>query len=115
MNNQVRYPLAMAENFWRNSQLSIAGFTGSIRVGPHRYTICNEQGKDIYQCSREAELEGREKAIEPGAPCDLVREDVIPIYRKLGREQFLKFCKAFPEMWTLEEVKKNLKLWEQKN
>jgi hypothetical protein len=49
----------------------------------------NEQGKDIFQLSAEAEKAGREHAIEPGDPADLVRMDFVPFYRKLGRERFL--------------------------
>lgn len=40
----------------------------------------NKEGKDIYECSIEAEQAGREKAIEPGEPA----------YRKIGREAFIK-------------------------
>ena len=71
-----QYPLAMAEDFWANSHLSIARYTGRIRLGQYDYVICNKDGKDIFQCSFEAKKAGREKAIEPGEPCDLVRTDV---------------------------------------
>ena len=45
---------------------------------------------------------------------DLVRTDVLPIYRKLGRDGFLHFCKANPDCWTLKQVKERLKQWQQK-
>lgn len=112
MNNE-RLPLAMAESFWADTQLSIARYTGRIHVGKFDYIICNKDGKDIFECSIEAQKAGREKAIEPGEPADLVRDDVLPIYRKLGREQFLKFCKENPDVWTLNDIKKRLKEWKQ--
>lgn len=113
MNNE-QLPLAMTESFWANSHLSIARYTGRITLGKYDYVICNKDGKDIFQCSLEAEKAGREKAIEPGEPCDLVRTDVLPIYRKLGRDGFLHFCKANPDCWTLKQIKERLKQWQPK-
>ncbi len=71
MNNE-QLPLAMAEDFWANSHLSIARYSGRIHLGKYDYVICNKDGKDIFECSKEAQKAGREKAIEPGEPCDLV-------------------------------------------
>lgn len=109
--SKERMPLAMAEEYWANTHLSIARYTGRIHLGDYDYIICNKDGKDIFQCSAEAEKAGREKAIAPGEPADLVRTDVLPIYRKLGRDGFIKFCKANPDMWTLKEIKERLKQW----
>lgn len=106
-------PLAMSESYWANSHLSIARYTGRIHLGKYDYVICNKEGKDIFECSMEAEKAGREKAIEPGEPADLVRTDVLPIYRKLGRGAFIKFCKENPDAWTLKEIKERLKQWKQ--
>lgn len=114
MNNE-QLPLAMSESFWANSQFSIARYTGCIKLGKYEYVICNKDGKDIFQCSLEAEKAGREKAIEPGEPCDLVRTDVLPIYRKLGREQFLKFLKENPDVYSVKQAKERLKQMKQAN
>ena len=111
MNQNNRYPLAMSESFWANSQLSIARFTGGIDLGRFQYVICNKEGKDIFECSMDAQKAGREKAIEPGEPADLVRTDVLPFYRKLGREKFLQFCKENPDVWTVKDIKERLKQW----
>lgn len=111
--NHEQLPLAMSESFWANSQLSIARYTGRIKLDGFEYVIVNKDGKDIFQCSIEAEKAGREKAIEPGEPADLVRTDILPIYRKLGRDGFLKFCEANPNCWTLKQVKERLKQWQQ--
>jgi hypothetical protein len=79
----------MTQEYWRSTQLSIARHFGQCKIGGHNYIIVNEQGKDIFQLSAEAEKAGREHAIEPGDPADLVRMDFVPFYRKLGRERFL--------------------------
>ena len=83
----------MTEDYWANSQLSIVRYTGRIKWNDITYIICNKEGKDIFQCSIEAEEEGREKAIEPGEPCDLIDQRYLPVYRKLGREKFIELIK----------------------
>lgn len=110
MNNE-QLPLAMSESFWANSHLSIARYTGRIHLGKYDYVICNKDGKDIFECSAEAEKEGRKKAIEPGEPADLCRTDFVPIYRKLGREDFLRFLKESPQIDSVKEAKNLLKTW----
>jgi len=87
-------PICMSEEFWANSQFSIARYYGRVKVGGHEYVIVNKEGKDIFECSIEAERKGREKAIEPGEPADLCRRDFVPLYRKLGRERFLEILKV---------------------
>lgn len=109
--NQNRLPIAMAEEFWRNSQLSIAAHTGRIKMDCVEYIIVDKRGHDIFECSIEAEKAGREKAIEPGEPADLCRVDFVPIYRELGRERFLKFCKDNPDMYDVKTAKQRLKQW----
>lgn len=110
--SKEKLPLVMTEHFWANSQLSIARYTGRVKMDGAEYVICNKDGKDIFQCSFEADMAGREKAIESGEPADLVRTDVLPIYRKLGRDRFLRFCKENPDCWTLKEIKERLKTWQ---
>lgn len=81
---------AWQKNFWANSQFSIVRHYGQIKVGNHTYVIVNKEGKDIFECSAEADKAGREKAIEPGEPADLVRLDFVKHYRCLGRDRFIK-------------------------
>lgn len=83
----------MTEDYWANSQLSVVRYTGRIKWSDITYIICNKEGKDIFECSIEAEEEGRAKAIEPGEPCDLIDERYLPVYRKLGREKFIELIK----------------------
>lgn len=88
----------MTEEYWANSQLSIARYTGSMKWNGVAYVICNKEGKDISQCSVEAKKEGREKAIEPGEPCDLIDVRYLPVYRKLGREKFIVLIKEHQDL-----------------
>jgi hypothetical protein len=84
-------PIVMTEEYWANSPFSVARYYGVIKVRGVDYIIVNKEGKDIYECSAEAEKAGREKAIEPGEPCDLVDRRYVPMYRKLGRDKFIEW------------------------
>ena len=95
----------MTEEYWANSQFSIARYYGSINVGGHRFVIVDKKGRDIFELSAIAEKEGREKAIEPGEPCDLIREDFIPLYKKHGRDKFIEVLKAHPELESPKQMK----------
>ena len=88
------HPLVMTEEFRANSQFSVVRYYGQMQFNGHVYMIVDKLGRDIFQCSIIAEKEGREKAIEAGEPCDLVIRELIPVYRKLGRDEFLKRIEA---------------------
>ena len=92
----------MEEGYWRNSQFSIAKYYGEInvKIGGEtiNYVIVNKEGKDIFECSLEAQKAGREKAIEPGEPVDLIDRRYIPVYRKMGREAFIKMIEEQEEL-----------------
>lgn len=107
--------IVFAESYWANSQLSIARYTGRIKFQGREFVIVDKRGHDIFECSIEAEKAGREMAIEPGEPCDLCRVDFVPIYRKLGREQFLKFLKENPDVYSVKQAKERLKQMKQAN
>ena len=89
----INAPLLMTEEFWANSQLSIARYYGEITFDGRKYIIVDKHGRDIYECSAIAEREGREKAIEPGEPADLVLSTLQMAYRKLGRERIIALIK----------------------
>lgn len=86
-------PLLMTEEFWANSQLSIARYYGEIIFCGRKYIIVDKYGRDIYECSAIAKREGREKAIEPGEPADLILSTLRFAYRKLGRERIIELIK----------------------
>lgn len=85
--------LLMTEEFWANSQLSIARYFGGITFNGRKYIIVDKLGRDLWECSEIAEREGRQKAIEPGEPADLVLDTLQMAYRKLGRERIIEFIK----------------------
>ena len=86
-------PLLMTEEFWSNSQLSIARYYGEITFNGRKYIIVDKHGRDIYECSAIADKEGREKAIEPGEPADLILSTLRFAYRKLGRDRIIELIK----------------------
>lgn len=102
-------PILMTEEFWANSQLSIARYYGGIQYDGHRYIIVDRLGRDLFECSAAARREGRDKAIEPGEPADLIREDFQRIYRKMGRSRFIEVVKAHPEIQTPKQMREILK------
>ena len=83
----------MSEEYWANTQLSIARYYGRIKFQDHEYYIVDKLGRDLWECSIAADRAGSDKAIPAGEPADLVRRDFIPYYRKLGREKFLEVLK----------------------
>ena len=95
-------PLLMTEEFWANSQLSIARYYGEIVFAGRKYIIVDKYGRDIYELSAIAKREGREKAIEPGEPADLILSTLRFAYRKLGRERIIALIK---DKKTEEEIK----------
>ena len=107
--------IVITESVWANSQMSIARYYGRIKCDGFEYVIVNKEGKDIFQCSIEADRAGHNKAIEPGEPADLCRTDFVPLYRKLGREKMLAFLTANPDVNTPKMATKRLKEWEKEN
>ena len=103
----------MTEEFWANSQLSIARYYGRIKFEGDVYVIVDKKGRTLMECSIIAEKEGREKAIEPGEPVDLIREEFIPLYKKYGRIFFIEVLKANPLAQSFDDMKKALKKAEQ--
>lgn len=52
-----------------------------------------------------AARKGKEKAIEPGEPCDLVRIDFVKFYRELKRDRFMAILKEHPTA-SAEDMKR---------
>lgn len=97
-------PILFAEEYWANTRLSVVRYTGSVKFNGTEYTVVNKEGKTLFELSVEAEMEGREKSIEPGDPCDLVRNDFISVYRKMGRDAFIRMLEDNSDL-TLEKAK----------
>ena len=102
----------MTEEYWANSQLSVARYYGRISYNGKIFWILDKHGRDLWECTAIAEKEGRDKAIEPGEPCDLVRDDFKKVYRRLGRDRFIEILKANIDSTDdeiLKKMKENLK------
>lgn len=102
-------PIAMAEEYWANSHMSIARYYGGVTFNGHEYEIVNKHGITIFQLSSPSSKhyvgDGAKKAIEPGEPADLVRKDFITYYRRLGRDRFLEVLKEHQQT-SDKELKK---------
>ena len=99
-------PLLMTEEFWANSQLSIARYYGEIIFCGRKYIIVDKHGRDLFESSAIADKEGRDKAIEPGEPADLILSTLRFAYRKLGRDRIIALIK---DGKTEEEIKAMVK------
>lgn len=93
MTKSNNYSLLMTEEFWANSQLSVARYYGGIKLDGHEYIIVDKLGRDLWECSKIAEKEGRDKAIEAGEPADLILATLQKAYRKLGRDRIIALIK----------------------
>lgn len=102
---EEKKPILLTEEAWRSSQLSIARFYGSINFNGCKYIIVDKKGRDLFECSAEAVRAGRDKAIEPGEPADLIREEFKSIYKKLGRDAFIKVLEEHPEINSAAQMR----------
>lgn len=101
-------PICMTEEYWANSQFSLARYYGQININGHVYFIVNKDGLDVFALSAMAAKSGKEKAIEPGEPCDLVRVDFIKYYKELKRDRFIAILKEHPHA-SAKELKTIMK------
>ena len=100
----------MTEEYWANSQFSIARYyPAGINIDGHVYIIVDKKGRDLYESSASAQREGREHAIPPGEPADLIRSDFQSLYKKLGRETFLRTVRDHPEIENPKQMREILK------
>lgn len=99
--------IIMTEEYWANSQFSVARYYGEIRINGKIYKIVNKQGATIFELSDPDSPyyvgDGNTKAIEPGEPADLVLEEWIPFYKQLGRDKIIECVK---NRMSVQEVKK---------
>lgn len=105
----MKSPIIYTEESWANSQLSIARYYGQININGTLYIIVNKDGKDISECSHEAQKEGRAMAITPGEPCDLIDSRYQPIYRAVGRDKFIELVKQGKSLQDMQQLIKDEK------
>lgn len=88
--------ILIEEVYWANSQLSVARYFGGLQFNGKEYKIVNKDGITVEELSnpQSKNYVGNGKhAIPPGEPADLVIDEWIPVYRKLGRDEFVKLLK----------------------
>lgn len=102
----MKAPICMAEHFWANTHLSIARHYGGVQFNGHKYIIVDKHGRDLWEASMAKDRAGSDKAIPPGEPADLLRQDFQKFYKKLGRDRFIKILDA--NCHASDEVLKNI-------
>lgn len=90
--------ILLTKEAWMSSYFSVAKFSGGITVtgdgGKEReFFVVNKEGKTLMQVG-----------IPAGEPADLVDNEFIPLYKKLGREKFIEIVKDNP-LLSREELK----------
>lgn len=74
--------ILIAKEYWMNSQLSVAKYTGGVTVtdkdGTHRrYVVVNSKGSTDWT------------HLDASEPADLIDADFIEYYKKLGRDKMI--------------------------
>lgn len=87
------YPLLMTEEYWANTQFSVARYYGGITFNGRKYIIVDKLGRDLWECSKIAEKLGKDKAIDAGEPADLILDTLQKAYKKLGRDRIIELIK----------------------
>lgn len=101
------YPILMVEEYWVNSQLSIARYYGQIKFNGHIYVIVNKHGETLFEISMRMYKEGRDgKAIPPGEPADLVLLEWVPVYKRLGRDRVIELIENHVPLKEAKKLKK---------
>lgn len=101
------YPILMTEEYWANSQLSIARYYGQIKFNGHIYVIVNKHGETLIEISARMDKESKGgKAIPPGEPADLVLSEWIPVYKRMGRDRVIELIENHVPLKEAKKLKK---------
>ena len=104
-----QYPLIITEEYWANTQLSVVRYYGHARFMGHEYVIVNKDGIDIFALSIMVEKQGKDKAIEPGEPCDLCLKSLVTSYHKLGRDRIIELVRQGKTEKEIKQIAKEKK------
>lgn len=110
--SEMKAPIAMAEEYWANTQLSVVRHYGQMQFAGKHYVIVNKEGVTIFELSNpkgEHYVGDDQMAIPPGEPCDLVMFEWVPIYKALGRDAFLAYIKDHDNLEAAQKYVKQLK------
>lgn len=88
-------PIIMTEEYWKNSQFSVAKYYGGMTFNGKNYSIVNKDGITVLELSNpdSPHYVVSDKVIQPGEPCDMILDDWIPVYQALGRDKTIELVK----------------------
>lgn len=93
MNGNI--PILMTEEYWAGSYFSVVRYTGQIKCWGRTYVVVNKHGRTVFETS-----------IKPGEPADLIWRDMIPAYKKLGRDLFIELLKLRADEYLIQACAK---------
>lgn len=100
-------PLLMQQEYWTNTHLSIARFTGGVRIDGKEYIVVDKFGRSLYETS-----------IPTGETADLIYVGLQKSYKQLGRETIIEALnkgKTLSEIKAMKKPKKEIKVIKQKS
>jgi hypothetical protein len=77
----------MTEEYWSMTHLSVARHTGRVRVNGEEYYVVDKCGRTLFETS-----------IPAGAPADLINAKFIKLYKRFGRDLFIKALEKNPKI-----------------
>lgn len=95
------------EEYWMNSQLSIARHYGGCIINDKGYIIVNKEGVSMRELADKAKI--GYVLIPAGEPADLILKEWQPIYRALGRDAFIEHLKINQDLEKAKKYVKQLK------
>ena len=111
INNRKRQPRSSKELYRKSGVAPCALSSTRLKTSWFSEREFYKEGKTVFELS--ATCEG-DKCIPPGEPCDLVAAPFIPIYRELGRDNFLRMLKEEDEL-TVNKAKECVKKYKAEN
>jgi hypothetical protein len=77
----------MVEDAWADSYFSIVRHTGRARINGTDFYVVDKFGRTLFETS-----------IPPGAPADLINAKFIKLYKRFGRDLFIKALEKNPKI-----------------
>lgn len=93
----ISLPILMTEEYWSTSYLSVARHTGRVRVNGEEYYVVDKHGRTLFETS-----------IPAGAPADLINAKFIKLYKRFGRDLFIKTLEKNPKIDCVRDMREAL-------
>lgn len=101
------YPILMTKEYWMNTPLSTARNYGGVSINGKKYEIVNKYGESIIEISMKMVMNGEKGlAIDPSEPADLILQEWIPVYKKLGRDKAIELINNNTPLSEAKKMKK---------